>query len=55
MCIRDSPNTVRYRLSRIEQILGATIGSTPAIANLVLALHPQILGRSEELRETRAP
>ncbi len=48
------PNTIRYRLSRIEQILGAPIGSTPAIANLVLALHPQILGRSEELSETRA-
>jgi hypothetical protein len=39
----------------IKLLLGAPVGSTPAIANLVLALHPQILGRSEELRETRAP
>lgn len=45
------PNTVRYRLTRIEEVLGAAIGSAPAISNLVLALYPQILGRSEELRE----
>lgn len=46
------PNTVRYRLSRIEETLGGSIGSTPTIANLVLALYPQILGRSEELRRS---
>jgi hypothetical protein len=45
------PNTVRYRLSRIEETLGTPIGSAPAIANLVLALYPQILGRGEELRQ----
>lgn len=43
-------NTVRYRLSRIEEILGVSIGAAPAIANLSLALQPQILGRSEDLR-----
>lgn len=47
------PNTVRYRLSRIEQILGTPIGSAPAMANLVLALYPQILGRSDELQRLR--
>lgn len=45
------PNTVRYRLSRIEEILGVPIGSAPAITNFVLALYPQILGRTSELRE----
>lgn len=43
-------NTVRYRISRIEEALGAAIGSVPMITNLTLALNPQILGRSEELR-----
>ena len=47
------PNTVRYRLSRAEEVLGTSISSAPTISNLVLALHPQILGRSEELRELR--
>lgn len=45
------PNTVRYRLSRIEALLGASIGSPAASANLILALYPQIFSRSEELQE----
>lgn len=45
------PNTVRYRLSRIETLLGSVIGSPAVSANLILALYPQILSRSEELRE----
>lgn len=44
------PNTVRYRLSRIEETVGTSIGAAPTIANLVIALYPEILGRSEELR-----
>jgi len=44
------PNTVRYRLSRIEEVIGASIEAGSTITNLVLALHPEILGRQEELR-----
>ncbi|NLA64989.1 MAG: PucR family transcriptional regulator [Leucobacter sp.] len=44
------PNTVRYRLSRLEEILDAPISAAATISNLVLALYPQILGRSAELR-----
>jgi hypothetical protein len=43
-------NTVRYRLNRIEKLIGSPIAAVPTISNLVLALYPQILGRSEELR-----
>ena len=43
-------NTVRYRLSRIEEILGSPIGSATTVSNLVLALYPQIIGRTDELR-----
>lgn len=44
------PNTVRYRISRIEAEIGAPIGSVPAISDVVLALYPQILSRAEQLR-----
>lgn len=44
------PNTVRYRLSKVEELIGAPIAAPSTIANLVLALYPQILGRGEELR-----
>jgi len=44
-------NTVRYRLSRIEEILGAPITAATIVTNLTLALYPQILGRIEELRQ----
>lgn len=43
-------NTVRYRIARIEEALGAAIGSVPMITNLTLALYTQILSRGEELR-----
>lgn len=43
-------NTVRYRLSRIEEILESPIGSATTVSNLVLALYPQIIGRTDELR-----
>lgn len=36
------PNTVRYRLGRVEEAIGLPISSAPAIANLVLALRPEI-------------
>ena len=44
------PNTVRYRLSRIEEAIGTSVSAAPTIANLVLALYPEVLGRTEELR-----
>lgn len=43
------PNTVRYRLTRIEETLGTSIASAPTVANLVLALYPEILGRASQL------
>ena len=46
-------NTVRYRLTRIEEILGCSIMSAPAVTNLVLALYPEILGREDALRQSR--
>lgn len=36
------PNTIRYRLGRIEEAIGTSIGSATALANLVLGLRPQI-------------
>lgn len=48
-------NTVRYRLTRIEEILGCSIASAPTVTNLVLALYPEILGQAEALRQTEDP
>jgi PucR family transcriptional regulator, purine catabolism regulatory protein len=36
------PNSVRYRLRRVEEILGAPISSAAVVANLYLALHDRI-------------
>jgi purine catabolism regulator len=36
------PNSVRYRLRRIEELLGAPITSAVVVANLYLALHDQL-------------
>jgi PucR family transcriptional regulator, purine catabolism regulatory protein len=36
-------NTVRYRLGSIEQAMGASLDSAPALANLVLALHQELV------------
>lgn len=43
-------NTVRYRLSRVEELLGGSLDSAPVLANLTLALHNRVLGRRAELR-----
>lgn len=40
------PNTIRYRLSRIEEATGLSISSATAIASFVLALYPDIVGKS---------
>ncbi|WP_282851486.1 helix-turn-helix domain-containing protein [Gulosibacter sediminis] len=45
------PNTIRYRLARIEDALGESLASAFTISNLILALYPQIIGRSAELRK----
>ncbi|MGK0715900.1 PucR family transcriptional regulator [Leucobacter sp. W1153] len=36
------PNTVRYRLGKVEEAMGMPITSAPALANLVLSLRPEI-------------
>jgi DNA-binding PucR family transcriptional regulator len=46
------PNTVRYRLGRIEDAIGMPITSALALTNLALALHPELIGRSAELRRS---
>lgn len=43
------PNTVRYRLSRVEEALGHSITSAFGLSNAILALHPAIMGRYAEL------
>lgn len=42
------PNTVRYRLRKVEALLGARIGAAATVANLYLAFH-------EEIEPARAP
>lgn len=44
------PNTVRYRLARVEEALGQAITSPFASANLILALHPTLFGRWSTMR-----
>ncbi|MEA3247240.1 MAG: helix-turn-helix domain-containing protein, partial [Gemmatimonadota bacterium] len=44
------PNTVRYRLGRVEEAIGEPISSPFALANLILALHPELIGRRAALR-----
>ncbi|UOQ59618.1 helix-turn-helix domain-containing protein [Leucobacter rhizosphaerae] len=44
------PNTIRYRLTRIEEALGEPVTSPFALANVILAMHPELIGRSAELR-----
>ena len=36
------PNTVRYRLQRVEDILAAPMSSPAVIANLYLAFHDEL-------------
>jgi purine catabolism regulator len=36
------PNSVRYRLHRVEELVGAPITSAAVVANLYLALHDQL-------------
>ncbi|MBL3688244.1 PucR family transcriptional regulator [Leucobacter zeae] len=40
------PNTIRYRLARIEEAIGSPIASAFALSNLILALHPELIGRA---------
>ncbi|WP_336660175.1 PucR family transcriptional regulator [Leucobacter sp. USHLN153] len=43
------PNTIRYRLARIEEALGEPLASSFAAANVILALYPRLIGRRAEL------
>ncbi|RGE21991.1 CdaR family transcriptional regulator [Leucobacter sp. wl10] len=38
------PNTIRYRLSRIEEAIGMPVASAMAMSNFVLALYPALVG-----------
>jgi DNA-binding PucR family transcriptional regulator len=48
-------NTVRYRLARVEEAIGAPITSATALADLVLALLPELVGRVDALGRTERP
>lgn len=43
------PNTVRYRLARVESAFGAPITSAFALSNVILALHPELIGKRSEI------
>lgn len=47
------PNTVRYRIGRVEEAIGEPLTSPFALSNLILALYPEIIGRGAELGERR--
>lgn len=42
-------NTVRYRLSRVEELCGAPLASPQLLGNLTIALNDEILGRARSL------
>lgn len=46
------PNTVRYRLTRVEEALGHSITSAFGLSNAILALYPAIMGRYAELHNS---
>lgn len=41
-------NTVRYRLSKIEEAIGSPLASALTLTNLTLALHPELIARASE-------
>jgi purine catabolism regulator len=43
------PNTVRYRLTKIEELYGESVSSASFIANLYLCLQDEVLGRRHVL------
>lgn len=43
------PNTVRYRLTKIEELYGESVASASFIANLYLCLQDEVLGRRHVL------
>ncbi|MFF4796332.1 PucR family transcriptional regulator [Streptomyces sp. NPDC001276] len=45
------PNSVRYRLRRVEELLGAPITSTVVVANLYLALHDRMAEPRQSQRD----
>ena len=46
------PNTVRYRLKKVETLVGGPISSSRTIANLYLAFHDDIVALSQGIHET---
>lgn len=48
------PNTVRYRLGRVEAAIGASLTSPFALANLILATHPDLIAASTTPPATEA-
>jgi purine catabolism regulator len=43
------PNTIRYRLRKVEQLLGEPMASARMVANLYLAFQDEVLGRSHPM------
>ena len=44
------PNTLRYRLNRIEELLGGSLSDPLVIANLCLAFQSELLGRASRMQ-----
>ncbi|MDJ1372078.1 PucR family transcriptional regulator [Gulosibacter molinativorax] len=49
------PNTVRYRLARVEDSIGEPLASASATANLILALYPALIGNVVTKPDGEAP
>lgn len=49
------PNTVRYRLKKVETLVGGHSQAHETIANLYLALHDDIVALSQAIHESRDP
>ncbi|MER7011994.1 helix-turn-helix domain-containing protein [Saccharopolyspora sp. NPDC000359] len=47
------PNTVRYRLRNVEQLIGGRISSAEVVANLYLAFQDDVLASAEKFLEAR--
>jgi purine catabolism regulator len=47
------PNTVRYRLKKVETLVGGSLSSARIIANLYLAFHDDIDALSQARDESR--
>jgi purine catabolism regulator len=49
------PNTVRYRLKKVETLVGGSLSSPRIIANLYLAFHDDVVALSQTWNEPGNP